>query len=157
MGPKNNVHYRGVRYKVPATKRFCHESFTVISSVTKKNVRCREVYAIKDVRYKKIPLYIQTILMKSTTILYRSFVSFYSTLLRIITWSKKITGKMMPRENEKENTVTQKNSNILLSITAPHHILAYQRYPIWAFSFLFSFLQPRGQTWPPTSIYSKTC
>ena len=45
----------------------------------------------------------------------------------------------MPRGNEKENTVTQKNSNILLSIIAPQDILAYKRYPIWAFSFCSRF------------------
>ena len=52
MGPKNDI-----RYKVSATWRVCYESMTAISSVPEKSVRCREVSAIKDVRYKEVSLY----------------------------------------------------------------------------------------------------
>ena len=40
-----------------ATQRFCYESLTVISSVPEKNVRCRDVSAIKAVRYKEVSLH----------------------------------------------------------------------------------------------------
>ena len=43
-----------VRYKVSATNRFCYESLTNISSVPEKSDHCREVFAIKDVRYKEV-------------------------------------------------------------------------------------------------------
>ena len=47
-----------VRFReVSATWRFCYDSLTVISSVPEKSVLCREVSAIKDVRYKEVSLY----------------------------------------------------------------------------------------------------
>ena len=40
--------------KCPLHERVCYESMTPISSVPDKSVRCREVSAIKDVRYKEV-------------------------------------------------------------------------------------------------------
>ena len=37
--------------------KFCYESLTVISSVPEKNVRCKEVSAIKDICHKEVSLY----------------------------------------------------------------------------------------------------
>ena len=39
------------------TWRFCYESLTVISCFPEKRARCRELSAIKDVRYKEVSLY----------------------------------------------------------------------------------------------------
>ena len=41
-----------------AIKRIFYETMTVIPSVPMNSVRYREVYAIKRVRYKEVPLYI---------------------------------------------------------------------------------------------------
>ena len=52
LGPKNDARYR----EVSVLWRFCYENLTVISSVSEKSVRCREVSAIKGVRYKGVSL-----------------------------------------------------------------------------------------------------
>ena len=44
-------------HEMSATWRFCYESLTVISCVPEKRARCRELSAIKDVRYKVVSLY----------------------------------------------------------------------------------------------------
>ena len=45
-----------VRFRVSALERFCYKGFLRNSSVTKSFVRLREVSALEDVRFKKVPL-----------------------------------------------------------------------------------------------------
>ena len=53
-----------VRVRVSALERFCYKGFLTNSSETKFFVRLREVPALEDVRFRKIPLYINTSLKK---------------------------------------------------------------------------------------------
>ena len=46
-----------VRFRVSALKRFCYTGFLRNSSRTKLFVRLREVSALKDVRFREVPLY----------------------------------------------------------------------------------------------------
>ena len=45
-----------IRFRVPALERFCYKGFLSNSSRTKSFVRLREVSALEDVRFKKVPL-----------------------------------------------------------------------------------------------------
>ena len=47
-----------------AIKRFFYETLTMISSVLRKTVRYRKVSAIKHVRYREVPLYAYTVMLR---------------------------------------------------------------------------------------------
>ena len=59
MGPKIDVRYKELSSVKCTLHRGYYKSLTVISSVPEKKspFGCREVYAIKDVRYKQVSLY----------------------------------------------------------------------------------------------------
>ena len=46
-----------VCFRVSTLERFCYNGFLTNSSGTKSFVRLREVSALKDVRYREVPLY----------------------------------------------------------------------------------------------------
>ena len=54
LGRKHDIRHRGVSAK----QRYCYESLNIISSVPENIVRCREFSAMKDVRFKKVLLYL---------------------------------------------------------------------------------------------------
>ena len=55
----SNVHAgleRSVHFRVSALERFCYKGFLRNSSGTKFFVRLRELSALEDVRFRKVPL-----------------------------------------------------------------------------------------------------